>query len=179
MYILQFDGQFQENNNELPNLSPAGLMGYGWSVYKENHQIARGWGAFAQGKKAASNIAEYLALIEGLESLLDMQANYEEVEIRGDARSVIDQMAGHASVHSQPTMHFYQQARRLANRFEKLNWTWIPRRSNKSADYLSRKAIRQLYNTPGAYQKAIASIVPGLTKIMPVFDLRIYQPYPI
>ena len=178
MYILQFDGQFHEYNNDEPNTARAGLMGYGWLIYKNGQQIARGWGAFAQGKNAASNIAEYLALIEGLEALLDMKIKDENLEVRGDARGVIDQMAGLAPVHSQNTLPLYKRAKRLAVHYTRLEWVWIPRQKNKNADYLSRKAIRQMYTIPGAYPRAIETIVPGWSKLLPIIDLRIYQPNP-
>ena len=178
MVTLQFDGQFHEYGNDEANLARAGLMGYGWLIYKDHHQIARGWGAFAQGKNAASNIAEYLALIEGLEALLEMNIQNEEVEVRGDARSVIEQMAGLAPVHSQNTLPLFKQARRLAGHYARLQWVWIPRSSNKSADFLSRKAIRQMHILPGAYRSALGAIVPGLSKLLPVIDLRVYQPRP-
>ena len=176
MYTLQFDGQFQEYDNERPNLARAGLMGYGWLIYENNRQIARGWGAFAQGKNAASNIAEYLALIEGLEALMDIKIEDEKLEVCGDARGVIDQMAGLAAVHSQNTLPLFKRAQRLARHYAHLQWVWIPRCNNKNADYLSRKAIRQMHTIPGAYHRAIETIVPGLSKLLPVIDLRIYQP---
>ena len=181
MVTLQFDGQFHEHvpcgyDNDQPNLARAGLMGYGWLIYQDTRQIARGWGAFAQGKNAASNIAEYLALIEGLEALLDINIKDQKVEVRGDARGVIDQMAGLAPVHSQNTLPFFRRAKRLAVHYAWLQWVCIPRRSNKNADYLSRKAIRQMHSIPGAYRNAIETIVPGWSKLLPVIDLRIYQP---
>lgn len=175
MHIVQFDGQYQEHALQDTQRMRASLMGYGWLIYRNDQQLARGWGAFAQGKDAASNIAEYLALIEGLEALADMRLKIEHIEIRGDARSVLDQMSGLAPVHSQPTLPYYQRAVRLAAAFRHLDWVWIPRRNNRKADLLSRQAIRQMHRMPGAYQRAISSIVPGWSKLKPIFDLRIYQ----
>ena len=54
---------------------------------------------------AGSNAAEYLALIEGLEALEDLRIGNEPVEVRGDAKCVIDQMLGHAAVSSPLTAH--------------------------------------------------------------------------
>jgi ribonuclease HI len=176
MYKLQFDGQYQSKGPETSSGFKAGLMGYGWLIFKNGQQAACGWGVFAQGKNAASNIAEYLALIEGLEALLDMKIGIEAVEIWGDARSVLDQMTGLAPVHSQPTMPYFLRARQLSGHLRHINWLWVPRSHNKKADQLSRQAIRQMHRTPGAYQKVLDAIVPGRPRLNPVFDLRVYQP---
>jgi ribonuclease HI len=174
VYILQFDGQFLQHGGDNIQPSHSGLMGYGWLIFQDHKLVARGWGAFAQGKNAASNIAEYLALIEGLEALTDMGICTPNVEIHGDARCVIDQMSGLALVHSEPTRPLYQRARRLALQLGEIQWVWIPRRSNKNADRLSRQAIRQMHHIPGAFQRALM-IISKCRKYEAVFDLRVYQ----
>ena len=67
-------------------------MCYGWLISKGGQVIARGHGGFARGQATNYNIAEYLALIEGMDALLDMGIREELVMVIGDAKSVIDPM---------------------------------------------------------------------------------------
>lgn len=141
--------------------------------------MARGFGLFAQRQMACSNLAEYLALIEGLEALLDLRIWDEPIEIRGDAKCVIDQMKGDAAVNSLRTRKLHLRARRLANHFDSLAWSWIPRKENKLADKLSRRGLRQLHSFPQAYEHALNRLnshsIPA-DGLVPLVDLRIYSP---
>ena len=111
MYSLQFDGMFR-SSGDIWSID-VGLPGYGWSVQRNGIEIAHGFGIFVRRGMAGSNVAEYLALIEGLEALADLRIN-DRIEIRGDARCVINQMTGESGVHSLLTLEFHQRARALA-----------------------------------------------------------------
>ena len=117
MYILKFDGMLRPSGSEL---TPVSLLGYGWILERNGVEVARGFGLFFRKCKTGSNIAEYLALIDGLETLAHLRTRHEAVEIRGDAKCVIDQMTGFASVSSPFTKEFHRRARNLANRFTSL-----------------------------------------------------------
>lgn len=176
MLTLQFDGMLHLIS-EQP--SHAGWLGYGWLAMDNHFEVARGFGLFAHRQLANSNIAEYLALIEGLDALTDLRVCNCPIEIRGDARCVIDQMKGVASVNSPPTQKFYQRARQLATRFESLAWIWVPRKENKLADSLSRRGLRQLHSRPEAYEKALNQLRTCPTRengLIPLVDLRVYTP---
>jgi ribonuclease HI len=153
-------------------------MSYGWLIFKRGKLVARGLGVFARRKYAASNIAEYLALIEGLEALADMNIGDAYVEIRGDAKCVLDQMAGRANVTSLPTRSLYRRAKKLAQAFTHLEWHWVPRRENHAADTLTRQAFRRMRNLPEAYHEALDSLANSLksnaTYLWPVLDLRVF-----
>jgi ribonuclease HI len=175
MYILQFDGMSHQPTEN----SRKGLLGYGWLVTNHGSQVAHGFGLFAHNYMANSNIAEYLALIEGLEALADLRVWKAPIEIRGDAKCVIDQMKGIASVSSPTTRELAERAQKLAKRFDNLTWVWIPRRKNKIADQLSRRGLRQLQVIPHAYEKALNFLnQPPFAggKLIPVVDLRVYNP---
>ena len=174
MLTLQFDGMLHLVSEKEGH---AGLLGYGWLVLDNQLEVALGFGLFAHRYLANSNIAEYLALIEGLEALTDLRNSQRAVEIRGDARSVIDQMKGVASVSSLPTQKFYCRAKQLATHFDSLTWTWVPRKENKLADRLSRRGLHQLHARPEAYEKALNQLRTYPTKgngLIPVVDLRVY-----
>src|SRR4030095_11612032 len=138
MYILRFDGMLHTAGSEP---TPVSLLGFGWVLERNSIEAARGFGLFLRNGKTGSNIAEYLALINGLETLVDLRIRHEAVEIRGDAKCVIDQMIGYARVSSPLTRQLYQRARTLARRFSDLTWIWVPRRENQHADRLSRRSF--------------------------------------
>ena len=177
MYTLKFDGLFREENTVRLKDTRAGFISYGWLIYRGEQLIARGFGVFALDKYAASNIAEYIALIEGLEALVDFGVRKEAVEIRWDAKCVIDQMRGLAGISSIPTRKLNKRASHLARNFRDLNWQWVPRHDNREADQLTKYAIRKMRGTRQTFSDAInatpvASILDG--KLASVIDLRVY-----
>jgi ribonuclease HI len=180
---LYFDGLFRSipgsltSKNHAGISTHAGIMCYGWLVFRGKQVIARGHGAFARGKDATSNIAEYLALIEGLDALLDMGLTKAPLKVCGDAKGVIDQMLGAAEVNARSVRPLYHRACGLAQRFADIDWEWTPRRRNQEADSLTRRALRQLRLDSGSYQAAVQAAMPGQSeprKIFPLIDLRIY-----
>jgi len=187
MYTLRFDGLFME----LPGCSivetssqsaRVGIMGIGWLVTRGVTIIAQGHGAFARHKGASSNVAEYLALIEGLDALCDLGINGELVKVFGDSKTVIDQMRGVAAVNAESMWPFHMRARKLAHRFLNLRWIWTPRKNNKAADRLTRRAVRQLQNDRESFEAALETIANTKTsrrakrKLHVLLDLRVYQP---
>lgn len=176
MFRLEFDGLFRNADDEHP--ASAGIMCYGWRILRGKQVIAQGHGTFARGRNANSNIAEYLALVEGLEALHDMGVTGERVLVCGDAKSVINQMEGLASVSSPAVRPLHERARRLAAEFSHLRWEWLPRRYNRAADALSRHALKRLRHDPALYesilQKMRANRLAG--RLMDIGGLRIYQP---
>ena len=176
MYILQFDGMLRSGNENWPN--QFGLLGYGWLIKRNNVEVAHGFGIFVRNCMAGSNIAEYLALLEGLEALVDLRIRDAAVEIRGDAKCVIDQMIGVASVSSPLTLELYRRARKLTRHFTSLTWTWVPRRENRQADSLSRRSFRYLSYASCLDQEInqpqLLSLYGG--RLTPLVDLRVHNP---
>ena len=180
MKTLHFDGLFRglpvkrrmEGNN-------AGFLSYGWLISRDTQLLARGHGVCARSRDATSNVAEYLALIEGLEALFDMGELHETIAVCGDARCIIDQMRGVSSVHSERIRPLYHRASRLAEHFDRLFWQWTPRRENRAADLLTRVAMRQARLDRGSYQQAVEAIDPQNAqngKFLTLLDLRVYYP---
>lgn len=174
MLILQFDGLYRGVSNNSDIGDGAGVMCYGWVILRNRQVIARGHGGYIRGKEASSNVAEYLALIEGLEALLDIGAERQVVMISGDAKSVIDQMQGRATVSAHSIRPLYRRARKLFARFQQAQWCWTPRARNQEADALTRRALRQLRANPG-YEQALAALSKPSSRLMPVLDLRLFQ----
>jgi ribonuclease HI len=181
MITLRFDGLFRGIPSNHCGRK-AGVMCYGWLISRNGVLLARGHGAVARGKDATSNVAEYLALIEGLEALIDLGVSQETVKICGDSRCIIDQMRGAAAVNAPSMIPLHDKAARLVQHFRKLRWNWMPRKHNKEADSLTRRALRQVRLDPNVYQKAVAAIVTlnkprrSSNRFLPLMDLRVYQP---
>lgn len=173
MLTLQFDGLFRGAPQDLHLKDDAGVMCYGWVILRSNAVIARGHGGYARAQDASSNVAEYLALIEGLEALVDMQANQEVILICGDAKSIIEQMQGRASVTSSSIRPLYRRASRLAQHFRNIYWTWTPRRYNQAADALTRRALRQIRMNPQQYETAFDDL-NKVARLRSILDLRMY-----
>lgn len=182
MITLRFDGLFRGVPGKANPASNAGFMCYGWLITRNGTMVAQGHGAFARNGHANSNIAEYLALIEGLDALLALEIGEEPIRVCGDAKSVIDQMRGEAVVNAVSIKPLYRRACQLANRLARVEWVWLPRRDNRDADTLSRRAMRQLRLDRGHYQAAIQAILTGrrrgtsVSSLLPVLDLRVYHP---
>ncbi len=181
MYTLRFDGLFRSFNvTSVPNDS-AGFLCYGWLISRQDVLIAQGHGVFARGKDASSNVAEYLALIEGLDALSDLGLEDEPIKIFGDAKSIIDQMNGYAGVSSESIWPLYLRARQLSKRFINLKWIWTPRKNNKAADWLTRRAMRQIRYDQRSYQAALRAALTHTSnkrrsaRLLPLIDLRIFQ----
>jgi len=175
MYILRFDGMLHTSGSEP---MPVSLLGYGWMIERNGIEIARGFGLFLRKRKTGSNIAEYLALLEGLETLLDLQVRHERVEIRGDAKCVIDQMSGFARVSSVLTRKLNQRAQKLAKHLTDVIWVWVPRNENRDADRLSRRSFRYLRYSPHLnheINKSQLSTSYG-GSFVPLVDLRVHTP---
>jgi ribonuclease HI len=195
MLTLRFDGLYYNTNDEPSKPAPAnahtktrahavqsGVMCYGWLIYHGEKLVARGHGGFVRQEAASSNIAEYLALIEGLQALVDMHIDNEDVEIIGDARSLIEQMNGTARVNANTTRPLYRKALLLSRHFPLLTWTWTPRRQNHAADQLTRRAMKQIRADPDRFRQALQRIkTPALSArlrkhLFSLLDLRVYQP---
>ncbi len=71
MLELEFDGLFRPS----PVSPTAGIMCVGWLVRSGGNILAKGYAVIARGTDATSNIAEYLAMIEGLQALIDMRGH--------------------------------------------------------------------------------------------------------
>jgi ribonuclease HI len=137
---------------------------------------------FGRGKGATSGVAEYLALLEGLDALCDLCRKDDPIQIRGDAKFIMDQMMGLSLVTSESIKPLYTQVKDLSHPFYHLQWIWTPRRHNRNADALSRHAMSHLLRSPSYYKYAIQAVIQDSKKnrirrgFLSLVDLRIYQP---
>lgn len=88
---------------------------------------------------ATNNVAEYHGLIAGLSKALELKAR--RAKVYGDSELIVRQMKGQYKVKNAGLKPLYDRARALAEQFEAITFTHVPREQNKLADRLSNLAI--------------------------------------
>lgn len=88
---------------------------------------------------ATNNVAEYRGLIAGLDDALKVGAT--EAEVFLDSKLLVEQMSGRWKVKHPDLVELNSQAGKLAARFDRISYTWIPRDRNSHADRLANEAM--------------------------------------
>jgi probable phosphoglycerate mutase len=115
-----------------------GPAGYGAVVYTEDRATVLAENMQAIGR-ATNNVAEYRGLIAGLEDAVNLGAA--EVHVFMDSKLVVEQMSGRWKVKHPDLIELHAVARKLAARFDRITYTWMPRERNKHADRLANEAM--------------------------------------
>jgi ribonuclease HI len=88
---------------------------------------------------ATNNVAEYQAVLRGLERAKQLGAT--EIEIIGDSELVARQLSGIYKVKHPAMKPLYEQAREALTRFERWGIQTVPRADNARADALVNAAL--------------------------------------
>jgi len=88
---------------------------------------------------ATNNVAEYRAVLRGLERAQDLGAT--EIELIGDSELVARQLTGAYRVKHEAMRPLYAQARAALDRFERWSIRTVPRAQNARADELVNAAL--------------------------------------
>jgi ribonuclease HI len=128
-YHLYFDGCSKGN---------PGIAGIGVVLYEDNKQI---WTLSSCIGVATNNVAEYSALINGLEYAL--LQNIDTLKVFGDSMIVINQMKGIYKVKSENLTELYNRANNMAKQFKEISFQHVYRDKNKVADKLANLGILQ------------------------------------
>jgi ribonuclease H / adenosylcobalamin/alpha-ribazole phosphatase len=88
---------------------------------------------------ATNNVAEYRALIAGLEKAVELSVN--EVEVVSDSELLVKQMRGEYRVKNEVLRELSIEASRLARRIGKVSYTAVRREHNELADRLVNEAL--------------------------------------
>jgi len=91
-----------------------------------------------------NNVAEYMALIYGLEEALYLRAK--NVDCFLDSQLLVRQLEGTYKVKDEKLRLFYSQVNHLKSLFKRVNFNHIKREENKEADILAKKAVRERGN---------------------------------
>jgi len=97
--------------------------------------------------KATNNIAEYQAVIFGLSKLKRLigkaKARQTEVEIRSDSKLIVNQLNGTYKIKHQELFPLFIEIWNLKQDFKKVDFIYVSREENKSADKLVKKALAE------------------------------------
>lgn len=115
-----------------------GPAGYGSVVWSEDRSSVLAEAKQSIGR-ATNNVAEYRGLIAGLEEAANVGAT--EVAVSMDSKLIVEQMAGRWRVKHPDLIPLYQRARELAEGFDRVTYSWIPRAANARADRLANEAM--------------------------------------
>jgi len=88
---------------------------------------------------ATNNVAEYRALIAGLDAALERGVT--ELEVVSDSELVVKQMRGEYKVKNAVLRELSTEAARFARRFDKVVYTAVRREHNELADRLVNEAL--------------------------------------
>jgi len=88
---------------------------------------------------ATNNVAEYRALLAGLEAARPFRAR--ELRIRADSELLIRQLEGRYRVRSPHLVPLFEQVRALLAAYERVELTHVPRAENADADALVNAAL--------------------------------------
>ena len=121
-YTLTFDGGSKGNPG----------LGYGSYEIEGPHGVEAA-NRMEFGHNMTNNQAEFLALIAGLNRILELtggQAGTSSLAIRGDSQLVIRGLKGEWKIKHPNVQPLFQEAGALLKRFGKVNLAWHPRRES-------------------------------------------------
>src|SRR5262245_62448382 len=89
--------------------------------------------------KATNNVAEYTALVEGLE--LATELGVKKLAVFSDSEVMVKQMKGEYRVKNEDLRPLYEEAKSLAAGFAQFTITHVRREQNKRADEIGNDAL--------------------------------------
>ena len=128
MYYIYTDGASRGN---------PGDSAYGFAILKDDEILYKGNGYL--GEKT-NNQAEYIALLEGLKKLLELDIN-KNVIIYMDSQLIVRQIKGVYKIRNKKLKEYYKKIVKLLDKIENWNIKHINREENKVADQLANYAI--------------------------------------
>ena len=89
--------------------------------------------------KVTNNVAEYEALLLGLERAVELGIT--KIEVRADSQLMIRQLTGEYRVKNAGLRPLFEKARSLLSRFDETELTHVRREHNTEADRLANEGI--------------------------------------
>ncbi|XP_024196030.1 uncharacterized protein LOC112199214 [Rosa chinensis] len=94
--------------------------------------------AFTLGELCSNNVAEYQALIVGLQTAAEMKIS--NLEVYGDSKLVVDQLLTVYEVKKEDLVPYFRLATQLLKGFDVVTLTHVPRKENQTAEALANLA---------------------------------------
>ncbi|MDQ3381845.1 MAG: ribonuclease HI family protein [Actinomycetota bacterium] len=88
---------------------------------------------------ATNNVAEYTALVAGLERAAEV--GVKELEVVSDSELLVKQMRGEYKVKNRALQELFLDASRLARKIQRVRYTAVRREHNELADSLVNEAL--------------------------------------
>ncbi len=132
-----------------------GPAGYGAVVRTADRSVVLAEAKQAIGR-ATNNVAEYRGLIAGLDDAVKLGAT--EAAVFLDSKLVVEQMSGRWKVKHPDLIELHAQARKLALRFDRISYEWIPRARNSHADRLANEAMDAAAEANGGAENSAAPV---------------------
>jgi len=105
---------------------------------------------------ATNNVAEYRGLIAGLDDAVKLGAA--EAAVFMDSKLVVEQMSGRWKVKHPDLIELHAEARKLASRFDRISYEWVPRARNSHADRLANEAMDAAAGIDDQAEKSAPSV---------------------
>jgi ribonuclease HI len=91
-----------------------------------------------------ANVAEYIAVLRGLEALKEVGYVGQQVQVRSDSKLVMSQLGMLCVVRSPRLYPWWRKVKAAAKDFE-VEWEWAPRAWNREADRQIRQVIFRVH----------------------------------
>jgi probable phosphoglycerate mutase len=114
-----------------------GPAAYGYVLETEDGTVLA-----AHGERigvATNNVAEYSALVAGLEKALEL--GVEELDVISDSELLVKQMTGEYRIKNETLQDLAADARRLARKLGRVSYRAVRREHNELADRLVNQAL--------------------------------------
>jgi ribonuclease HI len=102
---------------------------------------------------ASNNVAEYESLVNGLHIAIELGVR--RLDARGDSQLVIDQVMKNSHCHDRKMEAYYDEVRRLEDKFYRLELNRVARRYNETADELAKIASGRTTVPPNVFSRDI------------------------
>ncbi|XP_020421404.1 uncharacterized protein LOC109949711 [Prunus persica] len=135
-------------------------------VSRERHVLPY---LFSLSELCSNNVAEYQALIMGLQMAVEMKIS--SLEVYGDSMLVINQLLTHYDVRKDDLIPYHQLATQLLERFDFVTLEHVPRKDNQMADALATLALTkdEAINLP-VFQRWVVPLTLGHHKKEPTLS---------
>ena len=127
-WLLMVDGAARGN---------PGPAGCGAAICDENGTVVRELSRYLG--HATNNVAEYQALLMGLEALIELKRN--RIVVQSDSQLLVRQLNGEYRVKDEKLKALFAHATRLLRQFASYRIVHIRRELNKIADRLANRGI--------------------------------------
>ena len=119
-------------------LGNPGKAAVAFVLYTPEHELIKKGGRFIG--ITTNNVAEYLALIYGMQEALKIGAK--KLICYSDSELLVRQIKGEYRVRNKNLLLFYNQVKHLRSLFEGVKFCQIPRNKNIEADKLAKEVVR-------------------------------------